>query len=80
MSERTRQEVWEQIKMSELTGSDVVPLPIETVKLLLECARLVNEGAANKDWATGSRRMAFTEYLLNNNTLRNRCEELSQQL
>jgi len=43
MSERTRMEIWEEIKASELLGSDVVTIPIDTAKLLLESVRLVNE-------------------------------------
>lgn len=74
MTETTRINVWEQIKTSELIGSDVVPLPIETVKLLLECARLVNEGASIK--VTNR----VQENILSDDELRYRCRNLARQL
>lgn len=81
MSERTRQEVWEQIMASELVESDVVPLPIKTAKLLLECARLVNEGAATK-LAFSSKRRPWVpeENILSDEELRYRCQQLSRKL
>ena len=81
MSEKVRQAVWEEIKASELVGSDVVPLPIETVKLLLECARLVNEGASTKPFMNSqSTRFPIKENLISNQELRDRCEELAEML
>lgn len=80
MSERTRMEVWDQIAASELLGSDIVPLPIETAKLLLECARLINEGAVRelrKSGITGDR---HSGYHLSDQDLRDGCERISRKL
>lgn len=81
MSEKTRMEIWEQIKASELLGCDVVPLPIETVRLLLECARLVNEGAATKaTFGGGTRAWQPAQFLLDDEELRERCLTVAKKL
>lgn len=45
MSENTRIEIWDKIREAQIIGADTVILPISQVNLLLECARLVNQGA-----------------------------------
>lgn len=83
MSERTRMEVWDQIRASELLGSDIVPLPIETAKLLLECARLINEGAVRelrKRGITGDLHTFNTGYHLSDQDLRDGCERIYRKL
>lgn len=77
MSEKTRQMVWEEIQASELAGSDVVPLSIGTVKLLLRCARFVNEVAAQQRWGTSRNRVhAAYVFVLSNEEVRDKAKEL----
>ena len=83
MSERTRIEVWEQLRAADLVLSDEVVLPVGTVKLLLECARLVNEAAATKPLVISERAPALYSPLFNaisDQDLRGKCRALSQKL
>ena len=83
MSERTRIEVWEQLRAADLVLSDEVVLPVGTVKLLLECARLVNEAAASKPWVISKRAPTIYSPLvdaISDQDLRDKCLALSQKL
>lgn len=80
MSEKTRIEIWERIREAQLLGSDEVIIDIKTTNLLLECARLINEAAASELWAKGNSYARQMKYVLEDDVLRTRCEELSMKL